>query len=598
LTSGERHQFIWLIPLVVIAAAFEVAGIASIAPFLTLVGDPGAIAENDVLAWLYTRLSFPDEQAFLVALGGFSLAALVISNVVAAATSYIMQARIEDWGRSLSTRLLKAYLAQPYAFFLRRNTSELGKNILSEVRNVVNGIINPLIHLVARGVSTVFVIGLLVAVDPVLAVLTMAVFASAYWVIYTLTRARLSRIGEERVRANTYRFKFASEAMSVVKDLLLMRRTTHYVASFESSAREYAGANVRFHLISIIPRYALETIAFGGVLLMVLTLLRSGRGLDHVLPLIGVYAFAAFRLMPALQAVFAAATSLRYNSAALFSVAQELTVDATANSTSTAPVTPACDMAPLLVNDALEFRNITFTYPGSREPVLRGFDLSIAARSTVGIVGPSGAGKTTAADVVLGLLEPGSGEIVIDGHTLDAADIPRWQRSIGYVPQHIYLTDDTVAANIALGLPPKSVNRDAVERAARTAQIHDFIVTELPHGYDTIAGDRGIRLSGGQRQRIGIARALYQDPTVLVFDEATSALDGVTEAGVMSAIEALKGSRTIVIIAHRMTTVMACDLVVLVEDGVASASGTFASLLRSNTTFQRLAGEQKRGVAH
>ena len=596
LTPPERRQLAWLVPVAVLAAAFEVAGIAAIAPFLTLVGDPGAISDGGMLEWFYTRLAFDDERAFLVALGGLSLAVLIISNVVAAAATFLMQLRIEGWGRSLSTRLLQSYLRQPYTFFLRRNTSELGKNILSEVRNVVNGIISPLIQLIARGVSTLFVIALLVVLDPVLALVAMSAFAATYLLIYALARSRLNSIGQARVQANSGRFKLASEAMSVVKDLLLLRRTQHYVDSFERSADAYAGANVRYHLIAILPRYALETVAFGGVLLMVLSLLQSGRGLDHVLPIIGVYAFAAYRLMPALQAIFAAAASLRFNAPALEAVARELTSDQREDRPIDAAKSTEYHQSPLPVNASIELRNITFWYPGGREPVLKGLDLTIAARSTVGLVGPSGAGKTTVADLILGLFEPAGGTVSIDGQPLTEADLPRWQRTLGYVPQHIYLTDDTVAANIALGLPPNMVDREAVERAARTAQIHDFINAELPLGYDTVVGDRGIRLSGGQRQRIGIARALYQDPAVLVFDEATSALDGATEAGVMKAIEALKGSRTILIIAHRMTTVMACDDVALIEDGVVTASGTFTELLRSSRTFQRLAGKQHSGV--
>jgi ABC-type multidrug transport system fused ATPase/permease subunit len=243
----------------------------------------------------------------------------------------------------------------------------------------------------------------------------------------------------------------------------------------------------------------------------------------------------------------------------------------------------------LPLTDRLELRDVYFTFPGGVVSTLRGLSLSIPARSTVGVVGGTGAGKTTAIDVILGLLVPDQGTVVVDGHALTAETRPAWQQSLGYVPQQIYLLDDTVAANIAFGIPPALRDMAAVERAARLAELHNFITTDLSQGYNTIVGERGVRLSGGQRQRIGIARALYHDPDILIFDEATSALDTVTERAVMEAVRNIGHAKTIIMIAHRLTTVRTCDTIFLLEDGRVAAEGDFETLVVKSATFRKMA---------
>jgi ABC-type multidrug transport system fused ATPase/permease subunit len=322
------------------------------------------------------------------------------------------------------------------------------------------------------------------------------------------------------------------------------------------------------------------------IAMVMVLLLRADGDLAAVLPTIGVFAFGTMRLMPAMQQVYGAFTNLRTGQRVLDDLHAEYT---TALAELNARPRSAPGGARLPLREILELDDLSFAYPKAERPALRGVTLRIPAHSTVGIVGGTGAGKTTLIDLILGLLIPDSGEIRVDGRRLDRDTLRLWQQSLGYVPQSIYLVDDSVRANIAFGVPPGQIDDAAVERAARLAALHDFVTNELPEGYATVVGERGVRLSGGQRQRIGIARALYHEPDLLVFDEATSALDNITERVVMEAVNSMQGARTIILIAHRLSTVRNCDVIHLMEHGSVAASGTYDELVARNETFRRMA---------
>lgn len=331
----------------------------------------------------------------------------------------------------------------------------------------------------------------------------------------------------------------------------------------------------------------LKAVALGGILFFVLFLLLThGGDLNAVLPVLGLYAFTSIRLFPALQQVYSGMTGLRFSRPML----DKLHADLLKNP-APAPEEILADpaaVAPLGLREALEFDDVRYAYPKAERTALAGLSLTIPARTTVGIVGGTGAGKTTAVDLLLGLLEPQGGAIRVDGVALDAGNRRAWQNSIGYVPQQIYLTDDTVSANIAFGLQGAEIDQAAVERAARIAELHDFVTRDLPQGYETQVGERGVRLSGGQRQRIGIARALYHDPDILVLDEATSALDNVTEKVVMDAVHNLGHAKTIVLIAHRLSTVRDCDTIFMLEQGRLVAQGSYDDLLETSQKFRAM----------
>jgi ABC-type multidrug transport system fused ATPase/permease subunit len=336
---------------------------------------------------------------------------------------------------------------------------------------------------------------------------------------------------------------------------------------------------------TVLPRFAFETIAFGAILLIAVYLIAMRRDMSAVIPVISLYAFAGYRMMPAFQHIYAGITQIRFHSGALDLLSEDLA--------RTAPLPPESTPA-LPFQREIVLRDVSFAYPQT-SAALRTVSLSIRANTTVAVVGASGAGKTTLIDVLLGLLRPQTGDIRVDGVDIDNSNVRAWQRNIGYVPQQIYLVDDSVAANIALGVPPEHIDRAAVEHAARIANLHDFIIGSLPNHYDTVIGERGIRLSGGQRQRIGIARALYADPSVLVLDEATSALDGVTESAIMEALGALAHKKTIVIIAHRLSTVEKCDVIYLMNEGRVVGQGSFAALRRESPLFQKMTAASASG---
>lgn len=583
LSGAERRRMWWLVPVVTLNALIQVVGIASVMPFLALIANPGIIQEQWLLHWLYDSLGFGSTGAFLVFTGGVVLFALVASNAFAALTDLLMLRFAWQMNHTLAVRMLRTYLAKPYVYFLSQNTSALAKNILGEVSRTVQGVMVAGINLVARLVVATAVLALLVVVDPWLAIGTFCVLGAAYGAFFLRVRRGLAFAGERRVSSDRERYRAATEALTGVKEIKVLGVEAPFLERFERPSRTFVRYEVRHQIIRMLPRYAFETVAFGGMLVIVLVALAREQGLTELLPTLGVFAFAAYRLMPALQGIFGSMAELRVSVASVDTLHQDLE-----RSSLTAPA--ALDgIAPLPFRAALELRDVTFAYPGAGHPLLQGFDLKIPANTSVALVGATGSGKTSVVDLLLGLLRPQEGHLVVDGVAVSDAQVPAWQRNVGYVPQAIYLSDDSVAANIAFGVPQKRIDMEAVERSARQAQIHDFIMNELPDGYDTGVGERGVRLSGGERQRLGIARALYRDPDVLVLDEATSALDNVTEEEFFRAVAAIGRSKTIVMIAHRLSTVRDADVIVMLDAGRVVAQGDYQELLASSSEFRSLA---------
>ena len=581
LDPSERRRFYLLLPAVTAMALLQVVGIASVLPFLALVTDPTVVETNALLSRVYDLLGFASLRSFLVFAGVGALALLIVSNGFTAFVEWLLLRYSWNLNHDLSVKLLREYLAKPYVFFLDRNTSSLATNILSEAKQAVRGFVLAALQLLSRGIVTLFVLALLVSLYPLLALMTFGFLGAAYGITFLFVRRGMAESGRLRSQADRARFQAASEALSGIKDIRILGREEPFLRRFARHSRVYEKQMARQQVIASVPRYAFETIAFGGMLLIVLVLLLRGQGVQDIVPTLGVFAFATMRLLPALQSLFAALTALRFSTPSI----DVLHRDLEALGRRPQPSRPA---APLPFHESIELRNVRFTYPGAPKPVLDGFDLRIEANTTVGLVGATGSGKTTTVDILLGLLEPEEGQLLVDGVPITEENRRAWQANLGYVPQQIYLADDTIAANIAFGVRPEEIDMAAVERAARLANVHDFIVSELPDGYETVVGERGVRLSGGQRQRLGIARALYHDPKVLVFDEATSALDNVTEESIFRAVSELGKSKTIVMIAHRMSTVRGCDVIYVLDRGAVQAQGTYDDLLAKSPLFRAM----------
>jgi ABC-type multidrug transport system fused ATPase/permease subunit len=505
------------------------------------------------------------------------------------AVKVIGQYRIIAFARgrnhSFSRHRLARYLGQPYVWHLNHNSATLASAILTECDRVVGNALMPALRFLASAVSLFCLVGLLMAVSPGVALLAALGIGGTYATVFFFVRRRLLRDGERLAEANAARYKVAQEAFGGIKDVKLMGLERRYVSRYDTHTLRFVAIHATNQIIAELPRFVLEGVAFCGLILVILGLLVvQEERLADVLPVLGTFGFALLKVFPSIQQLYHSLTQIRFTFPMLVKLHAELADGAKLQA---APSKPA-DPLPLAKNLALE--DVHFGYPAAGRAAAKGLHMSIDANTTVGIVGGTGSGKTTAVDLILGLLVPDTGRVLVDGVPLGPQNMRSWQSSVGYVPQQIFLSDDSVAANIAFGLPREARDMASIERAARLAEIHDFIMNELPKGYDTDVGERGVRLSGGQRQRIGIARALYHDPSVLILDEATSALDNLTERAVIDAVANIAHAKTIVMVAHRLTTVQSCDKIFLLEGGKVAAVGTYDELVERNETFRRMAG--------
>jgi ABC-type multidrug transport system fused ATPase/permease subunit len=584
LNPHERKRAGLLLGMILVMALLDMLGVASIMPFMAVLANPELVETNAILNVAYTaarNFGIDTPQQFLFALGIFVFVLLVGSLAFKALTTYVQLRFTLMREYSIGKRLVEGYLHQSYSWFLNRHSADLGKTILSEV-GAVTGIGVAIMNLIAHSAVAIALLTLLIVMDPRLALIVGLTLAAAYGLIFKTTSGLLSRMGTERVKANQERFTAVSEAFGAVKEVKVGGLEHSYIQRFAGPAQTYARHQASAQVISQLPRFALEAIAFGGMLLVMLYLMAQSGSFASALPIIALYAFAGYRLMPALQQIYGALTQLRFAGPALEALHKDLMSLKPASANAQQPAMP--------LFQAITLNNIVYRYPNAAMPALKGISLTIPAKSTVGLVGATGSGKTTTVDLILGLLDAQEGILAIDGQPITDHNKRAWQRAIGYVPQQIYLADDTVAANIAFGIEPEQIDQGAVEKAAKIANLHEFVTSDLPQGYAATVGERGVRLSGGQRQRIGIARALYHNPQVLILDEATSALDNLTEQAVMEAVHNLGHEITIILIAHRLSTVRQCDQIYLLQRGEVKASGTYDQLVASSQQFAALAG--------
>lgn len=555
-------------------AFLDVIGVASILPFMAVLTNENLIEKNSILNAMFEAskiFGIETNQEFLLALGAIVFVLLIISLAFKALTTHVQARFVQMQEYSIGKRLIERCLHQPYSWFLSRNSSDLGKTILSEVSQVVTYGITPLMELVAKSMISIVLIVLLIIVDPKLALIIGLSLTVVYLFIFNFVRNYLHRTGKKRLTNNELRFIAVNEAFGAIKEIKVGGLEQKYVNDFSNSAEIFASSQASAKIISQIPRYFLEAFAFGGILLIIIYKMTQTGSFNNVLPIVSLYVFAGYRLMPALQQIYGSFTSLSFVSASLDKLYDELKNHKLVNENQ--------NLGVLAVNKKITLKNVYYNYPNTSRTALKDINLTIAAKSKVGIVGVTGSGKTTTVDIILGLLEPQKGMLEVDEKIITKQNVRSWQRSVAYVPQYIYLSDDTVAANIAFGVEPKKINQDMIEKSAKIAELHKFVTDELPKKYQTIIGERGIRLSGGERQRIGIARALYHNPQVLIFDEATSALDNQTEQAVMDAVNNLGKDITIILIAHRLSTVKNCDIIFKFENGRLVDQGSFDEII-------------------
>jgi len=587
LSPAERKRAGLVLVMILIMAFLDMLGVASIMPFIAVLANPEVVETNAILNAAYNAshaLGVSTVQEFIFALGTLVFLMLFVSLSFKALTVYVESRFSIMREYSIGKRLVEGYLHKPYSWFLTRNSADLGKNILSEVNLVVADTLTPIMNIIAQSAVSIALLLLLIIVDPMLTLNIGLALGLAYGLIFKATKNLLSRIGKERLEANKARYVAVNEAFSAAKEVKIGGLERFYTQRFALPAQSYAKNLATANIISQLPRFMLELIIFGGMLLIILYFMNQNSSFSSAIPIISLYALAGYRLMPSLQGIYTSASQLRFSAAAL----DALLVDLTNIQPDAYSSDKNSDKKTLPFMQDITLNKVTYHYPNTEDPAVKNINLTIPTNSTVGFVGSTGSGKTTTVDLILGLLKPQQGTLEIDGQVVNEKNCKAWQSSIGYVPQHIYLADDSVMANIAFGIAPEDIDQAAVERAAKIADLHDFVIKKLPNQYKTKVGERGVRLSGGQRQRIGIARALYLNPQVLVLDEATSALDNLTEQAVMEAVHNLGQKITIIIIAHRLSTVKECDTIFFLENSELTGQGSFDELIQSNERFKAM----------
>lgn len=555
LSPLDKRKVIYVFILVMGMAFIESAGVISIMPFLAVLSNPNVVESNSYLKQLYDFTGAANKQNFILYLGFLSLFVVMCSTVFKIVTQYAVNRFASLQRHYFSTRLLKTYLQQNYEFFIQRNSATLVKNILSEVDQLIWTMILPALTLMSYGVVLLSMIGILLLYDPLMAISTAFVLGLFYASIYMLVRKKLTQIGQEFTQANKERYQTCQEALAGIKDVMINNAEHGYIKQFEESSRVFARHIATRETLGQVPLNVIETVGYGCLIGLAMLLVVSGKEVAHILPVLGLYGFAAYRMLPAAQNMYRAISQIKFSEQVLSVLKPEFALEKDELKHIEKDSTQY-----LKFENSIRLENISFAYPNRMEsPILNNFSLEVNKNASLGIVGKSGSGKSTLMDIMLGLLFPQQGKVYIDDVELTADNITQWRDLVGYVPQNIYLADKSIAENIAFGVAKIDIDLKRVEFVARQAQIDDFIQSQLPLGYHTLVGERGVMLSGGQRQRIGIARALYKNPQVLFMDEATSALDTETEQAVNEAIQNLNGKMTMVIIAHRESAVAQCN---------------------------------------
>lgn len=542
-TPPEQRKAIGMLLLIICMAVLETVGVLSITPFLSVLARPGIVQENPWLRFIYERFEFSSLPEFMSALGMVTIAIVVGTSIFKTLTFHYVGRFVHMQRQSLGVRLLSIYLHQPYEFFLTRNSSELAKNVHLEVEQVIFQLLQPLSMLIAQGAVAIAMMILVFTYDPWMATCILTTIGALYAFIYILVRKRLARIGKIRIEEDTRRYQSCNEALTGIKDVKVNHAADAYLKIYAKSSHEFSRHSATAETLSQSPLYIVEAVGYSGLIIIALILLWKTGDSTHILPTLGLYGFAAYRLLPAAQIMYRGFARLKFSSASLELIHADLNLkkEGSKISDSTFPE----------LKKGILINNVSYAYPLLKNKnIIENINLFIPAKKTTRISGKSGSGKSTLMDIILGLLKPQSGLIQIDDVILSNENTKAWQLSVGYVPQTIYITNTTIAENIAFGISRNNIDMHAVEFAAKMAQIHDFIVSELPEKYNSTLGEQGIRLSGGQRQRIGIARALYKNPSVILFDEATSALDQETEKYLNDALFEISKEKTIIIITH------------------------------------------------
>jgi len=559
----------------------EVVGVASILPFMQLMAEPNAIEKSSWLSSVYEYFQFESPRQMLIYSGIGIIILIGVTNIFTVFTTWLQYKFSWEIAHHLGVRLLRTYIYKPYDFYLDNNSSKIKAYIISEVGSLTGGVIIPIIEIFSRLFMSIIILSMLVFVDPKVAMVMFGGLGGAYLIIYLSQKNYLKRIGTHRINMNLLRYQSLQELLQGIKTIMVYNKREFFYDRYHYASREFSDIQPKYNLLLSIPRSLLEFLAFGSILGVTIYLYTDSGNIQSAIPRLSLYAVAGYRLLPAMQKIFTALAKLRHN----FPIVNKLYTDLKKSHIDYKMKEP---VRALPFQEAVVLDNVSFKYENATRPVIDHLTIEIKKGETVAFIGSTGSGKTTLVDLFVGLLYPGKGKIIVDNAALTASNITQWQKQLAYVPQEVFLFDDSVASNITLGVAQEAIDYTQLEKATRLSDIYDFIKEDLPEGFDTKIGEKGVRLSGGQRQRLGLARALYQSPAVLVLDEATSALDSITEKSIIESLKKLPQDLTTIIIAHRLSTVKHADCIYILDEGKIIAKGTYDSLVDSNKSFQTM----------
>lgn len=579
LTPAERQSLTRLTFAILLMGVLEVIGVASILPFMQLVANPEVIEQNQIIAAIVDYFEFSRTQQIIIAAGGLVIFLTIVTNVVAVYTNWLKYHTSWKIVHQLSKRLMAGYLRRPYKFFLNTPTTEISSYVLAEVNGFASGVVIPIVEIIGRATVAFIIFGLLLWVDLKIALIMFGTLGTSYVLIYLLQRKLLTRLGEMRIAANIQRFRALREVFDGIKTVKVYNRQGFFYDHFSQASEKFSSLQPKYQVLVAAPKNVLEILAFGTIVCITIYLYLSAGNFRAIVPTLSLYAVAGYRLLPALQKAFKALGSYRHNFPIVDKLHESVLKTKDAGDFSQEQPTP------LPLRKELVVSNLSYQYDEADRPALTNINLSIYRGETVAFVGSTGSGKTTLIDQIVGLLQPTEGEVLVDDVAITADNRDNWRAGLAYVPQEVFLFDDTVLDNILMGA---DAGAKEVEAALDLADIGDF-VRSLPDGLYTKIGEKGVRLSGGQRQRLGLARALFNQPSVLILDEATSALDNVTERGIIDALRNLPEDITTIVIAHRLSTVQHANRIFFLEHGQILDHGTYKQLVDTNPAFAQMA---------
>jgi len=593
LSSNHRRKLFGLLFLFFIVALLQVAGIASIAPFIAIVSNPDAIFINSTLSYVYNYYNFTDTTSFLIAYALCVVALLLIGNSLACYSVWKLNMFSMNLGAYIQRTMYNNYLDNDYVFFAQNNSSNLINNVTQEIPRFVYLVVLPMLNLISQAFIAVIIVTGLVFLDYKVAFLATALVLGIYLFIFKLISRKVVAFGYLLTRLNKLKLQALDESLAGIKEVKLLGNEERYKKAVDLNTKEGLAASAYISLAGDLPKFIVETVVFSAILILSIYILLNKGADGSALAFLSLYAMAGYKLLPAAQTIFKSMSQIKANGMVIYELKEKLTASrAGVHNQENKDV----DMQS---HGDIRFDNISFSYPESTNLAVDNCTFRISQNQMTAFVGASGAGKSTAVDVLLGLLKPKSGALLIGDELVTSQNVRSWQKNIGYVPQNIFILDASINKNIAFGIPDSEIDHEKVKRAAEMANIAGFI-EQQPGGYEFKAGERGAKLSGGQRQRIGIARALYKEPRILVFDEATSALDNVTEKQILSEIYKFTSNKTVIMIAHRFSSIEKADKIIAFKDGQVDSVGTFSELSNTSEYFQLLlqAGSETPSTEH